>query len=244
LTPAPAPGFTGAMASLSGAIARLRHLRERLALSFADRRQAFQRIHDRNLWGTRESVSGPGSHLSATESIRRELPRLVSVLGVKTLLDAPCGDLNWMRHLLAEMDVAYIGADLVPAVVEKARAATDWPRARFLVLDIVEDPLPAADLWLCRDCLFHLSNADVFGVLRNFARSEIPLLLTTIHTGPEAKNRDIRSGGFRWFDLFEPPFSVPGPPVAAFDDFEPGWPPRQMVCVARKQVEEALGRRG
>jgi hypothetical protein len=229
------------MPSLSGA---LRQLREQLLLAMSDRRQAFQRIHDRNLWGTEESVSGPGSHLAATEGIRRELPLLVQALGVETLLDAPCGDLNWMRHILPEMGVSYIGADLVPQLVARARARTDWPRSRFLVLDIVEDPLPDADLWLCRDCLFHLSNADVFAALENFLRSGIPHLLTTIHTGPEPKNREIRSGGFRWFDLFQPPFNVPGPPVLAFDDFEPGWPPRQMVCVTREQVAAGLARRG
>ncbi|MFN3590677.1 MAG: class I SAM-dependent methyltransferase [Thermaurantiacus sp.] len=229
------------MPSLSGA---LRHLRERFLVAVSDRRQAFQRIHDGNLWGTEESVSGPGSHLAATESIRRELPELVKALEVQTLLDAPCGDLNWMRHILAPMGIAYIGADLVPRVVETARTRADWPQARFLVLDIVEDPLPAADLWLCRDCLFHLSNADVFAALENFVRSGIPYLLTTIHTGPEPKNRDIRSGGFRWFDLFQPPFNVPGPPVHAFDDFEPGWPPRRMACVTREQVAAALARRG
>lgn len=229
------------MPDLLGAI---RGMRERVALAFLDRRQAFQRIHDRNLWGTEESVSGPGSHLAATEAVRRELPRIVAALGVRTLLDAPCGDLNWMRHILPEMGVSYIGADLVPAVVERARARTDWRHARFLVLDIVEDPLPAADLWLCRDCLFHLSNADVFHALENFLRSGIPHLLTTIHTGPEPKNRDIRSGGFRWFDLFQPPFNVPGPGLFAFDDHEPGWPPRQMVGISREQVAQALARRG
>jgi hypothetical protein len=232
------------MPGLDGAHAYLKQLRERLALAFADRRQAFQRIHDHNLWGTTESVSGPGSHLAATESIRRELPALVRRLGIATLLDAPCGDLNWMRHILPDMGIRYIGADLVPAVVERARAATDWPEASFLVLDIVEDPLPEADLWLCRDCLFHLSNADVFAALANFLRSGIPLLLTTIHTGPEPKNRDIRSGAFRWFDLFQPPFNVPRAPVALFDDYQPGWPPRQMVCVTREQVADALARRG
>ncbi len=43
----------------------------------------------------------------------------------------------------------------------------------------MEGPLPKADLWLCRDVLFHLPNKDVITVLANFANSEIPYLLTT-----------------------------------------------------------------
>ena len=52
-----------------------------------------------NGWQSPESKSGGSSTLSATAAIRAALPRLLSDLGVAVLIDAPCGDFNWMRHV-------------------------------------------------------------------------------------------------------------------------------------------------
>src|SRR3712207_7875432 len=46
-----------------------------------------------------ESYSGRGSELGATESLRSYLPQLFERLNIKTFLDAPCGDWNWMRQV-------------------------------------------------------------------------------------------------------------------------------------------------
>src|ERR1700754_656572 len=58
--------------------------------------ERFQRIHDTNLWGAAESVSGLGSEIDAPAVLRTELPLLLQRLGVTTLLDAPCGDGGWI----------------------------------------------------------------------------------------------------------------------------------------------------
>jgi hypothetical protein len=54
------------------------------------------------------------------------------------------------------------------------------PRHSFQVIDIVEGPIPVADLWLCREVLFHLSNRDVLKVLDLFGNSNVKHILTTI----------------------------------------------------------------
>src|SRR4029077_7259276 len=59
----------------------------------------FADIYHGNLWGEPESVSGPGSSLAETAALRRELPDLLAALGVRTLLDAPCGDCHWILGL-------------------------------------------------------------------------------------------------------------------------------------------------
>src|SRR5689334_2969418 len=59
----------------------------------------FSSIYLDNSWGDPESVSGRGSTLARTEVVRRKLPILLASVGAKSLLDAPCGDFNWMQHV-------------------------------------------------------------------------------------------------------------------------------------------------
>ena len=56
--------------------------------------------------------------MAATVSLRAYIPELFARLGVKTFLDSPCGDWNWMR-LVDLKGIQYIGADVVPAIVEQ-----------------------------------------------------------------------------------------------------------------------------
>lgn len=66
------------------------------------------------------------------------------------------------------------------------------------------------DLILCRDCLVHFSDEDVFRALRNLARSGSRYLLTT--TFPERPvNPPIRTGKWRPLILQAVPFALPPP---------------------------------
>jgi len=175
----------------------------------------FARIYDRQAWQGDESPSGPGSSLRATAGIRQELPRLLAQLGCRTLLDIPCGDFHWMQAVALELD-AYIGGDIVSGLV--ARNATAYGRAdrRFLHLDMRCDPLPRADLILCRDGLVHLSDRDVLETLANFRRSGARYLLAT-HFPEQASNPPIATGEWRPLNLQRAPASLP-PPLALLPD--------------------------
>src|SRR5204862_8116349 len=102
--------------------------------------------------------SGAGSTLEYTQSLRRELPLLVHRLGVKRVLDAPCGDYNWFRLIQRNPDIHYVGADIVKPLILQNREHYENETTTFIHLDITRNRLPDADLWLCRDCLMHLSN--------------------------------------------------------------------------------------
>ena len=80
--------------------------------------QVFQNIYRDNHWHDGESVSGPGSTLQTTSSIRAVIPNIVAKYEIKTFLDIPCGDFNWMKQLYLK-DVKYIGMDIVPELVQK-----------------------------------------------------------------------------------------------------------------------------
>jgi hypothetical protein len=205
---------------------------------YADRKEAFELIYEQNRWGSSESRSGRGSTLAYTLPLRKSLTRYLHRLGVGTFLDAPCGDFNWMRHVSLPDGANYIGGDIVAPLVEALRREHADARHAFHVMDIVEEPLPAADLWMCRDVLFHLSNADVAKVLRNFAVSAIPYMLTTTYRFPR-ENDDIKSGGFRFLNLERAPFRLPKP-LSSTPDFVAPEPPRHLGLWSRQQVVQAL----
>ncbi len=171
--------------------------------------EVFRHAWRENLWSGAESKSGPGSGLDQTLVLRTELPALFRQLRVKSVLDVPCGDWRWMSAVnLGEVD--YTGGDLLEELVESNRQRFGGPRRRFLRLDLTSSTLPAADLILCRDCLVHLSFADIAKALQNIARGNISYLLTTTFPG-QARNLDIVTGDWRPINLEAKPFGFPKP---------------------------------
>ena len=174
--------------------------------------EVFQKIHQENHWGDGESVSGQGSNSEQTATISVEVPKLLAELGVETLLDAPCGDFGWISKIDLPIK-SYIGADIVPEIIAKhneVSVSTQTTVYNFLLLDITKDELPEADVMLCRDCLVHLSFADIERFLQNLKKSKIKYLLTT--TFPErVENQDIATGDWRTLNLEIAPFNFPKP---------------------------------
>ncbi len=196
--------------------------------------EVFSDYYRENSWGSDESLSGPGSTLEYTENLRRELPRLIDIYGITSILDAPCGDFNWFRHVPLPADVRYTGADIVPELIERNQKEFGNSNRSFTVLDITRDRLPAADLWICRDVLFHLSNADAMSVIRNFIDSEIKYIFTTSNVLCD-ENKDILSGQFRQINLQIEPFNFPEP-IFSVDDWKEGDPVRKMCLWDREAI--------
>lgn len=175
----------------------------------------FEVIARENRWEDTESLSGGGSNLRQTEIIRDEIPRLLKKLGAKSLLDAPCGDFNWMR-LVDLGDVRYTGADVVAQLIERCNAKFGGDLREFVVRNIVEDKLPAADVILSRDCLVHLSYEHIWRALRNFQASGSLYLLTTTYPS-RRQNWDIVTGDWRPLNLEAAPFHFPAPVEAILE---------------------------
>ena len=171
-------------------------------------KQEFTRIYETNHWRVGETRSGPGSTLVATEALRRELPAFLQALGVKTLLDAPCGDYHWFPAMQLQLD-HYIGVDIVEPLITANQAFANR-RTSFQCLDIRVDPLPKVDLILCRDALVHMSYHDIQATLRNFVLSGSTYVLMT--TFPKYLNEDLRGNQiWRPLNLELPPFKLPKP---------------------------------
>jgi len=197
-------------------LAHLRFAADRAAFQGLGLRERFERIHATNLWGAATSPSGLGSEVGATSALSTALPRQLRELNVRSLLDAPCGDAQWINRLGLELD--YIGVDIVPAIVNalQQRAAAGDIAGRYLLADITADSLPRADAVLCRDCLVHLTFAHIERAVDNLRRSGATWLITTTFTAWQV-NHDCEDGDWRPLNLCRPPFGWP-PPAALLDE--------------------------
>ncbi|QWG19945.1 class I SAM-dependent methyltransferase [Bradyrhizobium sediminis] len=197
-------------------LAHQRFLAAKDSFAGLDLAQRFQRIHETNLWGAAASTSGLGSELDATSVLRAELPRFLEKIGVTSLLDAPCGDAGWINH--ADLDVRYAGIDVVPALIGglQARAAAGDIKGEYHLADITADALPRCDAILCRDCLVHLSFANIARAVANFRRSGAAWLIVT--TFPQWQtNADCEDGDWRALNFERAPFDW-GPPVELLNE--------------------------
>jgi len=170
----------------------------------------FDRIAQTNLWGAATSASGLGSETTAAAAVREALPNLLQRLGVRSLLDAPCGDAGWINDCIQDLD--YTGVDIVSSLITEniLRAQRGEIAGRFLTADITRDSLPDADLILCRDCLVHLSFENIHRTIARFRASGAHWLLTT--TFPEWEvNLDCEDGDWRALNMQRAPFSWPAP---------------------------------
>lgn len=174
----------------------------------------FTRIYKSHVWKG-QSVSGPGSDPAATARLQEVLPIWFADLGIRNLLDAPCGDFAWMQNVAPALE-RYIGADIVKPLVEANRREFGQGNVSFIHADIVSDALPKTDAVLCRDCLPHLSFDHIRAALRNFQRSGATWVLTTTYPGV-GPNEAISSGRWRPLDLAEPPFNFPSPPKIIYE---------------------------
>lgn len=204
-------------------------------------KNTFIDIYEKNRWGDPESVSGPGSTLEYTQELRKNLSDIIKKFSINTIFDAPCGDFNWMQDVIEKNKINYIGGDIVEKLILKNIEKYQTNNINFKEFDITKDKFPKADLWICRDCFFHLSEENIFDSLKNYVESDIPYFFTTTHVNNmEFKNKDIISGGFRKIDLFSPPYNFPTNVLYKVNDFIQGFPEREMILLTKEQVSTII----
>lgn len=207
--------------------------------------EAFAQAYRDNIWNyghidalsdiANETLSGPGSTLRYTEPLRALLPAVLANLGVRSLLDGPCGDFNWMKTVpLAGID--YHGVDISSEVITDLKR--QYPGISFTRLDLTEDPLPQVDFWLCRDLMVHLSDAKIERLLANWWRSGIRYFAGTHYfrrgdvPGYFDVSERVEEGDtphtVRFVNLLAPPFDLP-PPDYMLKDYIDGFPRRWLA---------------
>ena len=169
----------------------------------------FESIYKNNSWGGTTSVSGRGSDLDQTKTLIKELPSLFEDLNISSILDIPCGDFNWIKKINLNK-YQYIGADIVKEIIDNNKKLYEKENVSFQKINLIEDPLPQADLILVRDCLVHFSYNNIFKALNNICRSGSKYLLTTTFTNRQS-NENIITGEWRTLNLQLKPFYLPKP---------------------------------
>lgn len=181
----------------------------------------FSEIHRNNHWKGKESISGAGSSRGQTDILVRGLPEILREFNIQSILDLPCGDFSWMKHLDLPPETSYTGADIVPELIAENEKKYANARRRFITLDITSDPLPHVDLLFCRDCLVHLSFADIHQALANIRSHDISYLFTTTFPLCET-NEDITTGDWRPLNLEAEPFNLPEPTLIISEECTEG----------------------
>ena len=189
-----------------------------------DIKSIFTDIFDKKTWGGKQSVSGTGSDKENTIILTRKLTEFIREHKIKSLFDAPCGDMHWMADVLAASNLeSYAGMDIVPGIIAK-NLKTYGGRLGDTALtlasgDITTDPLPPADMMICRDCLVHLSHANIGKFFRNLRSSRIRLIAITDFVGPTRQNIDMPEGPLSWspWSFRKSPFNFPAP-LAIIDE--------------------------
>ena len=169
--------------------------------------ERFNYIYRTNHWRGKKSISGQGSELSQTKTIRENLPEIFVKYKIQSMLDLPCGDFNWMENISLNLS-SYIGGDIVQEIIDSNNRNYSNEIRSFVKLDITKDPLPKVDLIFCRDCFVHLSNDDILKAIENIKKSQAKLFMTTTFTACRS-NEDIVTGDWRILNLMKKPFNFP-----------------------------------
>ena len=169
----------------------------------------FTKIFKKDSWQRnlkyKESVSGSGSFLRNTENIRHYLPKIIKEFNIKSVLDLPCGDLNWIKEILPFKNTSYIGADCVKELIELNKLK--YPSYDLRVLDIINDDLPKVDMIIVRDCLVHLSKVNIMKALDNISHACIKYLLVTSFPDTTTTKK-ISNGQWRRLNMELPEFNL------------------------------------
>ena len=195
-----------------------------------NRSAIFTEIWRNHIWPG-ESRSGPGSGVTRTAPLRAALEAFLEREQPHLFYDAPCGDFLWMQHVKLPTRTHYLGADIVAPMIEELQSRYTTPTRTFRVADIVTNPPPPCDIWLCRESLFHLTLTDAQTVINHWRASTIPLFLAT--TSPTiTHNQDIATGAWRPLNLELAPFNL-GPPSEMLPDGAPA-DPHKCIGVWRR----------
>lgn len=172
--------------------------------------EVFTYIYNNNHWKSTESISGEGSEFEQTTKLITDLNKLLIDMNIKSVLDLPCGDFNWMQNVdLSKID--YIGADIVQELISvNIKRLKNREKLKFEVLDIIRDTLPKSDLIIVRDCFVHLSYKDICSAIDTIKLSGSKYLLATTFTDNRI-NYDIITGDWRPLNLQANPFKFPTP---------------------------------
>ena len=155
----------------------------------------FEQIYRENIW---EGGSGEGSRKHTTIEYRAYLESFLTTHKIKSVCDIGCGD--WVVGSLIDWTgIEYYGMDCVDFLIEKHKNDNkDRPNLHFQTLDVCTniESLPKCDLYILKDVLQHLPNANIVKILDWLYKNGKYVLITNCH-GQHYNGQDISIGDCR-----------------------------------------------
>ena len=120
---------------------------------------------------------------------------------ISSILDIPCGDHYWMKHVTFPSNVQYAGADVSPKIIANNVAA--YPNRSFFVADLVEDELDfkifdngtagnnkktVPDLIFVRALVWHLPIEDNLRLLKRLQNSNARYVMLSTRLRADRNN--------------------------------------------------------
>lgn len=174
-------------------------------------KEKFTEIYKTNYWNSRESVSGRGSEVKVTSRIRTWLQDMLVKYDIKTMLDCPCGDYNWMKLVQFKPEFQYLGMDIVDELIINNNKNFSTPYCNFVVGDITKDWLPKTDVILVKDLFLHLSLEDCQKAIANIKKSGSKYLIASNAFHIQSNDDITTGGGWRPISLQIEPFNFKEP---------------------------------
>jgi hypothetical protein len=110
-------------------------------------------------WQSRYTAGHGSGAGSVGVPVQRKVDWLSALPGISSITEVGCGDFNFGAHLTERLPgAAYIGMDIAPRIVERNQIRYGNDRRRFLHW---QGYIPPADLLLCVDVLFHISDPEI-----------------------------------------------------------------------------------
>jgi hypothetical protein len=172
---------------MPGFAASIREQRQQSGLQRPDTRppaEIFSEIYRQNMWGGRagEFYSGDGSNDEITASYVETVSGYIEAHNIRSVVDLGCGDFRVGAQILRP-GLTYTGLDVVPALIESHRRTHARDGVSFTLGDIVDGELPEGELYLVRQVLQHLSNAQITRVLAKL-RDKPHVIIAEHHCAP------------------------------------------------------------
>lgn len=199
----------------------------------------FTDIYDNNGFGSLESKSGPGSTLDETQKLRESIKKIIKDKNIKSVVDIPCGDFNWMKEIVFNFE-NYIGGDIVKKAIDLNNEKYSNSRIKFIEFDILNDEIPTGDLLIVRDVIGHFPIEDGVKILKNILNSKCKYILSTTwakkigndwfpceKNDVHRENEGVDYGRFYPVNLMSNPFNLPNAEIyleeyVMVDNFENG----------------------
>jgi hypothetical protein len=190
----------------------------------------FSQIYENYGFGGTESRSGFGSTLSETKELREKIKALIQDKNIKSVIDIPCGDFNWMKEIVFSFE-SYIGGDIVENAVKTNNEKYSNSKIKFINFDLINDVIPTSDLLIVRDIIGHLPLHDGKKIIENILNSNCKYLLSTTWAKKtesgwskcnpndvSRENEGVEYGRFYPVNLMESPFNLPEPEIYLEED--------------------------